>query len=245
MTSGPFPEGDLPSIAILCGGLGTRLLPITSKIPKALVEVNGEPFIFHQLRLLHARGFERVVLCTGYLGEMIDEAVGSGTNFDLDVSYSADGPENLGTAGAIRKALPLLGDAFFVTYGDTYLNCDYAQIFEAHRASGKLGLMTVCRSDDPATSNAEFEDGAILAYGKLTKTPRMGHTDYGVSVFRSSAFSGVEPGVVADMEGVFAQLLRNGELAGLEIPERFHEIGSPSALAETAVFIQQLSRGVR
>lgn len=243
--SGPSPNGGLPSIAILCGGLGTRLLPITSTIPKALAEVNGEPFVFHQLRLLRSRGFERVVLCTGHLGEMIEAEVGSGAKFGLEVTYSPDGPESLGTAGALRKALPILGDSFFVTYGDSYLSCDYAAVWRAFWESQKLGLMTVCKSDDPAASNVEFENGAVLAYGKVAKTKGMGHMDYGVSVFRSPAFPGVASGGPADLEGVFQQLLRNGELGGLEIPDRFHEIGSPSALAETAAFLRQLPRGVR
>ncbi|MHB8147085.1 MAG: nucleotidyltransferase family protein [Vulcanimicrobiaceae bacterium] len=233
-------------MAILCGGLGTRLLPVTSAIPKALAEVNGEPFVFHQLRLLRSRGFERIVLCTGYLGEMIEDAVGTGAEFGMTVLYSSDGPQRLGTAGAIRKALPLLGDPFFVTYGDSYLNCDYAAIWGTFRESHKLGLMTVFKNDDVAASgNVEFDNGMILRYGKTMPTPAMGHIDYGVSIFRSSAFAGLQPSEMADLEGVFQQLLRSGELAAFDIPERFYEIGSPSALAETAAFIAHHSQGAR
>src|SRR5215475_16199750 len=111
-------------VAILAGGLATRLRPITERIPKALIEINGEPFIAHQLRLLRSRGIRRVVLCLCYLGEMVRDFVGGGQAFDLAVEYSFDGPVLLGTAGAIHRAIPLLGGAFFVLYGDSWLPCD-------------------------------------------------------------------------------------------------------------------------
>src|SRR5438128_2077885 len=99
-------------IAILAGGLATRLRPITQTIPKALVEIAGEPFLAHQLRLLRAAGYERVVMCVGYLGEAIRDFAGDGSAWNLAIDYSFDGPRLLGTAGAIANALPLLGDAF-------------------------------------------------------------------------------------------------------------------------------------
>src|ERR1044071_9702153 len=111
-------------IAILAGGLATRLRPMTETIPKALVEIAGEPFLAHQLRLLRAAGYERVVLCVGYLGKMVREFAGDGSAFGLYVEYSFDGPTLLGTAGAIVRALPLLGPRFSVIYGDSYLPCD-------------------------------------------------------------------------------------------------------------------------
>src|SRR5262245_12440836 len=114
--------------AILAGGLATRLRPITEKIPKALIEINGEPFLAHQLRLLRGNGIERVVICAGYLGEQIRGFAGNGNRFQLHIDYSFDGPVLLGTGGALRRALGLLGPAFFVIYGDSYLTCDYAAV---------------------------------------------------------------------------------------------------------------------
>ena len=161
-------------VAILAGGLATRLRPLTERIPKALVEINGEPFIAHQLRLLHARGIRRVVLCLGYLGEMVRQFVGDGQTFQLDVAYSFDGPALRGTAGAIHEALPLLGDTFFVLYGDSYLPCDYDTVENAFVRSGKTALMTVFRNDSLwDSSNVEFAGDRILAYDKKNRTPRM------------------------------------------------------------------------
>src|SRR3954469_24876750 len=113
-------------VAILAGGLATRLRPVTEKIPKALIEVAGQPFLAHQLRLLSGAGLRKVVLCVGYRGEMIEEQFGDGNEFGVEISYSFDGPELLGTGGALKKALPLLGQQFLVLYGDSYLPIDYS-----------------------------------------------------------------------------------------------------------------------
>src|SRR3954462_14370954 len=138
--------GDWP-VAILAGGLATRLRPVTEKIPKALIQVAGQPFLAHQLRLLKSAGIRKTVLCVGYHGEMIENEFGDGSSFGIEISYSFDGPELLGTGGALRKALPRLAKKFFVLYGDSYLPIDYAEPARTFLASGKLGLMTVFRND--------------------------------------------------------------------------------------------------
>jgi NDP-sugar pyrophosphorylase family protein len=218
-------------VAILAGGLATRLRPITECIPKALVEINGEPFIAHQLRLLHARGIRRVVLCLGYLGEMVRQFVCEGQAFGLEVEYSFDGPMLRGTAGAIHEALPLLGRAFFVLYGDSYLPCDYAGVEEVFVRSGKMGLMTVFRNDGQwDSSNVEFAAGNILAYDKRNRTPRMRYIDYGLGVFKRHAFEGLAPGSVYDLATTYQDLLAGDELAACEVEERFYEIGSPAGI---------------
>jgi NDP-sugar pyrophosphorylase family protein len=222
-------------VAILTGGLATRLRPLTETIPKALVEINGEPFAAHQLRLLHSRGIRRVVLCVGHLGEMIWDYVGDGSRFGLDVAYSFDGPTLRGTAGAIHQALPLLGDPFFVVYGDSYLPCDYAAVERVFEASGKQGLMTVYRNQNQFdTSNVEFSDGRIVVYDKKLQTPSMHHIDYGLGTFRHRAFAGMTDGSVRDLADVFRELLLEDQLAACEIAERFYEIGSVAGIKDLA-----------
>src|ERR671930_1135930 len=187
-------HGMLP-VAILAGGLATRLRPLTQTIPKALIDVNGEPFIAHQLRLLRANGIERVIVCTCYLDEMIQSYIGDGVRFGLQVGFSFDGPRLLGTGGAIKKDLPLLGPAFFVLYGDSYLPCDYRAVQTAFEQSGKRALMTVFRNDGRwDSSNVEFVDGHVVSYDKRQQTPQMHHIDYGLGVFNQSAFAIVPDG---------------------------------------------------
>ncbi len=220
------PKEYMLPIAILAGGLATRLRPATEKIPKALIDINGEPFVSHQLRLLKEAGAERVVICIGHLGESIREFVGDGRRFGLQVEYSPDGPELRGTAGAIRNALPLLGEQFFVLYGDSYLPCDYRAVERTFLESGKPGLMTVFRNRNQwEKSNVEFEDGRIIAYEKRMTTARMEHVDYGLSVFERSVFA-ASGSQATDLTAIFQGLIASDGLAGFEVRERFYEVGS-------------------
>jgi NDP-sugar pyrophosphorylase family protein len=226
-------------IAILAGGLATRLRPVTETIPKALIEVAGEPFLAHQLRLLRRHGFERVVMCVGYLGEQIQAFAGDGSGFGLQVEYSFDGPLLLGTAGALRGTLPMLGDGFAVIYGDSYLPCDYGAALGAFQDSGKPGLMTVYRNEGLwDRSNVEFTGGRILAYDKANPTPAMRHIDYGLGAFQRAAFDDVPAGEPYDLAAIYQGLLRRGELAAWESPERFYEIGSLEGIGDLGEFLK-------
>jgi len=222
-----------PPVAILAGGLATRLRPITETIPKSLVDVCGEPFVAHQLRLLRSHGIDDVVLCVGYLGEQIEQVVGSGSAFGLRVRYAFDGEQLLGTGGAVRRALAMLGDEFFVLYGDSYLLCDYQAVLRSFRASGKLALMTVYRNEGKYdTSNVQYEAGAIQRYDKTARSPAMRHIDYGLGLFRRETFAEVPEGACLDLAKLYQTLLAKGQLAGYEVTERFYEIGSVAGLEE-------------
>ena len=223
---------DLP-VALLAGGMATRLRPITEKIPKLLVEVAGEPFFSHQLRLLKKNGLTKIVLCVGYLGDMIVEQYGDGSKWGVQIDYSFDGEKLLGTGGALIRALPKLGDAFFVLYGDSYLPIDYQAVGHAFLDSGQLGLMTVFENHGAYdTSNVWFENGHIKFYSKTEKVPQMRHIDYGLGVFRAAAFDGIPRDSIVDLAAVQADLVRRSELAGYQMKERFYEIGSHTGLNE-------------
>jgi NDP-sugar pyrophosphorylase family protein len=228
--------------AILSGGLATRLRPLTETIPKALIELNGEPFLAHQLRLLASRGIERVVLCVGYRGGMIRDFVGDGTQFGLRAEVLFDGPVLLGTAGAVRHALPLLGENFLVLYGDSYLPCDYSAVGGAFLRSGKRGLMTVFRNDGKFdTSNVEYRDGQIVRYDKKSATSAMRHIDYGLGAFRADVFAELPDSLPSDLAAVYQSLLGAGDLAAFDVPERFYEIGSVRGLEETSEYLRRVS----
>lgn len=221
------------TVALLAGGLATRLRPITETVPKSLVTVAGEPFIAHQLRLLHSHGFRRVVLCVGHLGKMIRQEVGDGSHFGMQLEYSFDGPKLLGTGGAIQRAASLLGEAFVVLYGDSYLPMDYAAAVGAFVDSGKPGLMTVFHNQGQwDTSNVVFADGTIRRYDKTELTPDMQHIDYGLGILRAEAVAVYPRDAAFDLAKVYRDLSRVGQLAGYEVRHRFYEIGSPKGLAE-------------
>jgi MurNAc alpha-1-phosphate uridylyltransferase len=229
-------------VAILSGGLATRLRPTTETIPKCLIDINGEPFIAHQLRLLSGAGVDRVVMCVGYLGEMIQDFAGDGRRFGLRITYSPDGPILRGTAGAVRNALPLLGDRFLVLYGDSYLPCDYQAVERVFLASGQPALMTVFRNHNKwEISNVEFAGGQIAAYDKKTPRAAMTYVDYGLSAFHASVFSAAGVSVAADqaldLTTVFKDLIRRHALAGLEVEERFYEVGSWEGIRELEAYL--------
>lgn len=227
-------------VIILAGGLATRLRPITEKIPKALVEVNGKPFLDYQMRLLAANGVTRAVLSVAYRGEMIEEFLGDGSRYGVAVSYSYDGPAYLGTAGAIRKAMPQLGDAFFTLYGDSYLTVPFDAVERTFLASGKQALMTVYRNEGLFdTSNVEFTGGRIVTYDKKARTEAMRHIDYGLGVFRAEVFGGLAEGESGDLAALYQNILRRGELAAYEVAERFYEIGTVAGIEDTSRFLAE------
>ncbi len=230
-------------VAILAGGLATRLGPVTAATPKALLEVAGRPFVAHQLELLRAGGVRRVVLCLGHLGEQVEAYVDGGRPFGLEVACSHDGDRLLGTGGALRRAQPLLGDRFLVLYGDSWLDADYRAVEAAFLASGKLGLMTVFRNDGAFdASNVEFRDGAIRRYQKGVADPALRHIDWGLGALSAAALDGWPAGNPFDLAAVYQGLLARGELAGLEVDRRFYEIGSHRGLEETRRLLEERGR---
>lgn len=221
-------------VAILAGGLATRLRPISETIPKALVNVAGKPFITRQLEYLHAQGVRDVVLCVGYLGGMIQDVVGTGERFGLQVRYSFDGSDLLGTGGALKKALPMLGEHFFVLYGDSYLPVDFSAVQDAYVVrSGQPALMTVLKNGDRwDKSNVLFVDGQLVEYNKRTPRPEMAYIDYGLGLVSASVFAPYPMESPFDLAAVYQDLSDKGLLAGMEVHQRFYEIGSHSGLKE-------------
>jgi NDP-sugar pyrophosphorylase family protein len=227
-------------VAILVGGLAMRLRPLTEEIPKALIPINGRPFLAHQLELLKEKGIQDVVICAFYRGEQIEDFAGDGRRFGLNIRYSYDGSQPLGTGGAVRKALYLLGDAFFVLYGDSYLPIDYAAVEEAFNASGKDALMTVYRNRDRGDrSNIQFERGRILAYNKVNRTKEMQFIDYGLGAFRKIAFETFAENKIFDLAKVYQVLLITHRLSAYEVKQCFYEVGSFEGIHELEAYLKQ------
>jgi MurNAc alpha-1-phosphate uridylyltransferase len=235
----PLSLPPLPPVCILAGGLGTRLGERVRDTPKPLLEVAGEPFLVHQLRLLAAHGAREVVLCVGYRGEQIEERIGP-ERCGIRIAYSYDAPGLDGTLGAVRRARQQLGERFLVLYGDTYLRLDYAAAARAWRESGLTGLMCVLRNEGRwDTSNAVFVDGRVSEYDKRAPRPEMRWIDYGLGGLRQSALDLLPPDAT-DLADLYHLLAREGQLCGFEAHERFYEIGTPEALAEADAFLGAL-----
>ena len=230
-------------LAILAGGLATRLRPVTERIPKALLDVAGKPFLVRQLEYLKGQGVERVVLCIGFLGDQIEAVIGDGSSIGLSVSYSQDWPLLLGTGGALRKALPLLDSSFFVLYGDSYLPINFRAVEQAFVASRKPALMTVQGNADRwDKSNVLFRERQIVEYNKRTPAKNMKHIDYGLGVMSADVLLSEHSAGPFDLADVYHRLSTAGELAGYEVEERFYEIGSPKGLADAVDYFRAKDR---
>jgi NDP-sugar pyrophosphorylase family protein len=226
-------------VAILAGGLATRLRPITETIPKAMVAINGKPFIAYQLEYLKSQNISKVVLCLGYLGEQVQKFVGNGSKFDLHVEYSFDGPVLLGTGGALKKALPKLGKHFYILYGDSVLPVNYLPVEEAYLSSGKLALMTVLKNSNQwDKSNVIFDNGELVIYDKKQNNPLMNYIDYGLGLINAEVLE-KNSELNFDIADVYNKLSLNNELKGYEVFDRFYEIGSHTGLKETEQFFKE------
>jgi NDP-sugar pyrophosphorylase family protein len=229
--------GEVP-VALLAGGLATRLGPVAREIPKVLLDVAGRPFIDHQLALLRQNGIREVVLCVGHLGDRVEAHVGNGAAYRLTVRYSYDGPRLLGTGGALRRALPQLGELFWVLYGDSYVDLDFAGALAHFLPQGGAGCMTVLKNDNRwDRSNVRFEDGRLLEYDKRSPSPEMRHVDYGALLLRRDAVERIPPDEPYDLADLLRVLVAEGRMIGYEVSQRFYEIGSHDGLGEARAWL--------
>jgi NDP-sugar pyrophosphorylase family protein len=227
-------------VAILAGGLATRLKPLTDSLPKSLIAVGGKTFLEHQIDFLRAGGVTDVILCVGHLGEQIEQYCGDGGRFGVRIKYSREGNSRLGTAGALKKAVPLLEEAFFVMYGDSYLFLDFNTLMCYFKNQSKLALMTVYKNRGRyEESNTVVAGNLVRRYSKRDKSGEMEYIDYGANILRKPALELVPADHPYSLEDLFPLLIARGELLAYEVKERFYQIGSPEGLAEFRRYISR------
>lgn len=224
---------------ILAGGLGTRLRPLTETIPKALVPICGRPFIDYQIELFRAHGVHDLIICVGHLGHLIEDHLGDGRRFGLTIRYGYEREGLLGTAGAVKNVEDFLEDAFFVQNGDSYLMVDYRDVMAYFDRHSALALMVVYKNHDRwDRSNVVIGNGLVRVYERTRSLPGMVYIDFGVSVFRRDAFTGIPSGTATDLSAVYRGLIRKGQLLAYETHHRFYEVGSPPGLREFESLVQ-------
>jgi NDP-sugar pyrophosphorylase family protein len=226
-------------VAILAGGLGIRLGKKTFNKPKVLIDVAGKPFISRQLNYLSDQGIKEVVICTAHLGEQIKNYVGNGSKYNLKISYSDDGNQLLGTGGAVKKVCRNLGKSFFILYGDSFLPIDFSLVEKAFFKEKKPALMTVLKNQGQwDKSNVYFENNCVR-YDKKYPQKNMNYIDYGLNIVKNSIFYDFPSNKAFDLADVFEDLSNKNLLAGLEIYDRFYEIGSINGLNDTIKFFEK------
>ena len=226
-------------VAILAGGLGTRLGPITNSLPKSMIEICGQPFLHWQIKHLVKAGISNVICCVAYKSEMIKSFLGDGSQYGIEVKYSEDGPRQLGTGGAIVNALPLLGSDFMVLYGDSFLPINYSHVASKFLEGKKPALMTVYENlGRYDSSNVEFGEGVLRCYQKNGKGSRFTHIDYGLSCFRKSVFSNYSSNLPLDLSDVCNELSSKNLLDGYEVFQRFYEVGSHQGINDFVEYVK-------
>ena len=227
-------------LAILAGGYATRLGSLTKDFPKCLIEINGRAFVDWQLDLLVENGYTDFIFCISYKSEMVQDHLGDGSRWGARIRYSVDGLRQLGTGGAIQKALPLLGDSFGVIYGDSYLPVDYLAVELQFLNSNNLGMMTVYRNSNQFdVSNVEYIDGKLVNYEKGLTDRKMHHIDYGLTYFRKETFLSIGDELSFDLSTICHLLAKRGQLDGFEVFERFYEIGSVKGIEELSEYLRK------
>ena len=226
-------------VVILAGGLGKRLREKAINKPKALIDVAGKPFIERQLYYLASQGIKEIVICTAHLGKQIRDFVGDGTYFNLKISYSDDGIKLLGTGGSIKKATKILGEVFFILYGDSFLPINFSLVEKAYFQQNKPALMTVLRNKNILDKSNVFFENKSVKYNKKKPHKSMNYIDYGLNVVKSSIFNNFPSDKMFDLADVFEDLSNKDMLAGLEVYDRFYEIGSIKGLNDTIEFFKK------
>jgi NDP-sugar pyrophosphorylase family protein len=229
-------------IAILAGGLATRLGDLTRNQPKSMLKIQGKPFLEYQLELLGRAGIENIVLCLGHMGEQIESYFGDGHEFGVNVKYSLE-DRLLGTAGALKNAEALLDDTFFTMYGDSYLFLDFSRAMSYFESQNKLALMTVYKNyDQYDRSNTVIEGNLVKKFSKQEKTEDMLYIEYGANIFRKEVLYMIPENQYYSLDDLFPRLIEMDELLAFDVKERFYQIGSLQGLKDFEEFV---TRGVK
>jgi N-acetyl-alpha-D-muramate 1-phosphate uridylyltransferase len=225
-------------VVILAGGLGSRMLPRTERIPKILLPVAGRPFAAWLLESLANAGFVEALICIAHLGDEIRREVGDGRAYGLSVRYSDEGEKLLGTAGALRRALEELEPTFLVTYGDSFLPFDYRAPLDDLRAHPEAsGTMAVYRNQGRLdASNTEVQGEMVVRYEKQPKgaapDPALDWIDYGATALRREVIAALPAHTAVGLDAIQRDLAREGRLRAFPAMRRFFEIGSEQGLLD-------------
>jgi NDP-sugar pyrophosphorylase family protein len=226
-------------VAILAGGLGTRLGLLTKDTPKSMVRICGKPFLEYQLELLKKSNLKEIVLCVGYLKDKIESYFGNGSRFGVKIEYSEE-EKPLGTAGALRNAENILGDEFLVLNGDSYLAINYREVIERHKLGNKLGLMVVYKNTNKYDkSNVMIANEFVTNYDRSGRIENMNYIDYGLSILNKKALKFVPQGKFFQLDEIYRELIKRRELMAFETRVRFYEIGSVQGLEDFTKIVER------
>lgn len=227
-------------VVILAGGLGTRMRPVTNRLPKVLVRVRGKPFLEYQLGWLARHGLRDVVLCVGYRANQIEAFAKDGRAFGVRIAYAREGRALLGTAGALKRAASLLNESFCVLNGDSYLPINPLEPIEHFTRRRLTALMLTFRNRDRyGRSNARVHDGLVTVYARRRRLPGLDVIDYGMQIFKKEVLRLVPAQKFCDLDMLYEKLIARNRLAAYMVTTPFYEVGAPAGLARFQQYVEQ------
>ncbi len=229
-------------VAVLAGGMATRLGSLTRSRPKSLVMIDNKPFLEHQILMLKQGGINELVLCVGRFAQQIVNYFGDGADYGVHITYSIE-EKPLGTAGALKNAECHLDEIFLTLYGDSFLFLNFEEILSFFMRSQKLGLMTVFKNGGLYDrSNTCIDDvGMVVEYDKHPETG-LKYIDYGLNIFQKKVLEMIPPDEYYTIEQVFNRLIGMRQLISFETKERFYEIGSLTGLTEFQKYVRSVKQ---
>ncbi len=220
---------------ILCGGKGTRVSRFTKHIPKCLIDINGKPFLYHQLKFLKQNDIKKVIISTGYLSKNIKNYLKKNINF-INFKVQDDGKKLLGTGGAILKSINLLKKNFFVIYGDSYLRFKLKNL----KIDKKISTMAIFKNNNKYDkSNVELKRSSYIVYHEKKNKKKFNYIDYGTSYLNKNIFKNYKKNVKFDLSSLFQDISKKNMLKGYKVKKRFYEIGSYAGINELTKFIKK------
>lgn len=236
---GVFPHSgmNLPAL-ILAAGRGERMRPLTDATPKPLLSVQGKPLIVWHLEALARDGVREVVINTAHLEDQFAPALGDGSRWGLRIHYSMEGRDHGGaleTAGGMAKALPWLGEAFWVLAGDVFVpgfrfDTQAAQAFQAGADWGRMWLV-------PNPAHVPQGDFALSGEGRVLRkdaapTGTPAYTYSTIGLYRPALVAGVTVGQKAALRPSLERAIDAGRLSGTLYEGPWADVGTPARLAE-------------
>jgi len=227
-------------VVILAGGLGTRLLPATVITPKVLIPILGKPFLAWKLEGLVRQGVDEIYLLLGSGSEQVRDFLDSYIT-PLRVHVFTDGEQLLGTAGAIRKNIDNLPEAFILTFGDNLLDFSLSDLSEMYLREKKSIMVCTTYREPEQNFNVRISGSFVDKYEKYDNSDCI-FMDYGYSVFELNVFEKLELAQPHDLEKILQDLIFHQRLIAMTTDLEYFEIGTPAGLQRTKSWLNRCNQ---